>query len=263
MQVYRGFVRTLKWWSVSSQTDSGDSAGPLWLQPFWRYIFALLFISFPCWYMEKHARACSWKWAHYHCCQLSCPFWRNGSCCTKTLYISFLHPVLPPDCKFESWVPLTNSTDTWTCISWADFLRNGHLFVPWSVGKFVNSSAQSLQARQWPAITNCNGSHCSCKAGLTMTNGAAFGRAGLLLQWHHISSGSSLMHNRRLIYFCLPSFTLFSFFFLLILICLCQFVCCFRLYPAPASHRAEKEGHHLKRACWSRHRLSLMWPWAS
>lgn len=38
VQVCRGFARTLKWWLVSSRTDSGESAGPLWLQPSWRYI---------------------------------------------------------------------------------------------------------------------------------------------------------------------------------------------------------------------------------
>ena len=38
LQVCRGFARTLKWWLVSSQTDSGESAGPSWLRPSWRYI---------------------------------------------------------------------------------------------------------------------------------------------------------------------------------------------------------------------------------
>lgn len=46
---------------------------------------------------------------------------------------------------------------------------------------------------------------------MTMTNGAALALAGLPLQGRRVSSGSSLMHNRRLIYFCLPPFALFSF----------------------------------------------------
>lgn len=39
VQVCRGFVRTLKWWLVFSPTDSGDCAGPLWLQPSWRCVY--------------------------------------------------------------------------------------------------------------------------------------------------------------------------------------------------------------------------------
>lgn len=58
-----------------------------------------------------------------------------------------------------------------------------------------------------------------------MTNGAAVGPAGrpAALEGDRISSGSSLMHNTGLIYFCLPPFLRFVFPFLqLILIRLSQ-----------------------------------------
>lgn len=56
LQAYRGFVRTLKWWLVSSQTDSGDCAGPLWLQPFWRYVC----------FCSSHSLVCAYTHTHSH-----------------------------------------------------------------------------------------------------------------------------------------------------------------------------------------------------
>lgn len=91
-------------------------------------------------------------------------------------------------------------------------LSNGHLFVICCVAEAVNSSAHGLTACQcWTLASvndsNCNGNHCSSKAEVTMTNGAAVEPAGHLaaLEGDLISSGSSLMHNPRLIYgVCFP-----------------------------------------------------------
>lgn len=81
LQVCRDFVRTLKWWLVSSQTDSGDSAGPSWLQPFWRYILAFFFFAqyIPS-LTYRHTDKCSLKQLHFQCCCLSCSsicFWKG------------------------------------------------------------------------------------------------------------------------------------------------------------------------------------------
>lgn len=122
MQACRGFARTLKWWSVSSQTDSGDSAGPLWLQPFWRYIFV---------FSSSHSLV--------HICR------RTQECVAEnstgaTFHIEEMVPVAPACSKFpfrmQDWelsAMNNSSTDIFECISWADFLQNSHLFVPWPV----------------------------------------------------------------------------------------------------------------------------------
>lgn len=62
--------------------------------------------------------------------------------------------------------------------------------------------------------------------------------------------------------FLSASFRFVFLFLWLILICLCRFVCCFPLYLALASHRAEKEGHRLKCVCWSGQSLSFKGHWA-
>lgn len=141
LQVCRGFVRTLKWWLVSSQTDSGDSAGPLWLQPFWRYI--LFFCSVhSLTHIHRHTDKCSLKQFHFQCCCLSCSsicFWkevrgRNCSCNAEMENYSFLLlPVMSPSLKFafHKKTPITvidNSQCRHTCtfICWVCFLQNGH-----------------------------------------------------------------------------------------------------------------------------------------
>lgn len=77
-------------------------------------------------------------------------------------------------------------------------------------------------------VSDCNGNHCSSKAEVTMTNGAAVRPAGCpaALEGDHISLGSSLMHNTRLVYFCLPSFSSVCFPFLRLILILLSQLCC-------------------------------------
>lgn len=99
-----------------------------------------------------------------------------------------------------------------------------------------------------------------------MTNGAAVGPAGrpAALEGDRISSGSSLMHNTGLIYFCLPPFLRFVFPFLqLILIRLSQlqlwkgsrfvFYLCPLFFFRLTSQRANRKVSFTLSSCFSLH----------
>lgn len=99
-----------------------------------------------------------------------------------------------------------------------------------------------------------------------MTNGAAVGPAGrpAALEGDRISSGSSLMHNTGLIYFCLPPFLRFVFPFLqLILIRLSQlqlwkgsrfvFYLCPLFFFLLTSQRANRKVSFTLSSCFSLH----------